>query len=75
MPHTGPEGARRCAVRIRAAVEATSIPLPNGQAMSVTASAGYAVLQNDDSLETLLARSDKAVYEAKRQGRNRVAAC
>lgn len=74
MPQTDAEGGRQSAERIRAAVAATSVPLPGGGAMSITTSVGCVVLQNTDTLQSLLARCDRAVYEAKRLGRNRVAA-
>jgi len=38
----------------------------------ITVSAGVATFQHGDSVESLLARADAALYEAKRQGRNRV---
>jgi diguanylate cyclase (GGDEF)-like protein len=74
LPHTDMEGARQTAERVRAAVASTVVPLPGGEAMSITTSVGVAILQNSDTLQSLLARCDRAVYEAKRQGRNRVAA-
>jgi diguanylate cyclase (GGDEF)-like protein len=74
MPQTDGEGARQSAERIRAAVSNVSMPLPGGGALSITTSVGLAVLQNTDTLQSLLARCDRAVYEAKRRGRNRVAA-
>lgn len=40
----------------------------------VTVSAGVAQNHPDDSVETLLFRADKRLYEAKRKGRNRVVA-
>ncbi len=73
LPHTDAEGARQSAERIRTTVAAASVPLPGGGAMSITTSVGVATLQNSDTLQSLLARCDRAVYEAKRLGRNRVA--
>jgi len=40
----------------------------------VTVSIGAAELRPDEGLEALLARSDAALYEAKRSGRNAVRA-
>jgi diguanylate cyclase (GGDEF)-like protein len=41
--------------------------------MRVTVSAGIATLKGDDTPETVLARADSALYQAKAQGRNRIA--
>jgi diguanylate cyclase len=38
----------------------------------VTVSVGYDCIQADDSPNTVMDRADKALYEAKKQGRNRV---
>ena len=58
--------------RVRASV--TSRPAsPDGQAFAVTFSAGLAVFTGDpDTVDTLLARADMALYAAKAQGRDRV---
>jgi PleD family two-component response regulator len=40
--------------------------------MRVTVSAGVATLKSDDTPDTVLARADGALYEAKAQGRNRI---
>lgn len=41
--------------------------------ITITISLGMAMLRKDDHLETLLERADAAMYEAKKNGRNRVA--
>ncbi len=43
-----------------------------GQAIRVTASIGQTGLQADDTLQSLIARADRALYRAKQAGRNRV---
>ena len=63
MPQTNIEGAAIFADRIRARVEG-NIP--------VTISGGVAGVLQGDTAETLLARADKALYDAKEAGRNRV---
>ncbi len=61
------------AEKFRAMVAASDLRLP-GQAMGLTISVGAAAAAADDTALTLLKRADQALYEAKRQGRNRVCA-
>jgi diguanylate cyclase len=67
-------GARALAEQIRAAVAAGRIRRADSkqQPGSVTLSIGVAVGGSDDTLESMLARADAALYAAKRSGRNRV---
>jgi len=44
----------------------------NDQSLSLTLSIGLTALQHDDTLHSLLARGDRALYRAKQGGRNRV---
>jgi diguanylate cyclase (GGDEF)-like protein len=61
------------AERLRNAVAATPVATGRGP-MPATVSVGIAHLRTaDPDLDTLLARADAALYQAKRQGRNRVA--
>jgi diguanylate cyclase (GGDEF)-like protein/PAS domain S-box-containing protein len=57
--------------KFRAMVAASDLRLP-GQALGLTISVGAAAAKADDTALTLLKRADEALYEAKRQGRNRV---
>ena len=41
--------------------------------MTVACSVGYTELVDEDTVESLLTRADKALYEAKSAGRNRAA--
>jgi len=60
------------AERLRRNVAKLEIPAL-GEAVSVTVSVGVTTArETDDALDTLLARADEALYEAKRQGRDRV---
>jgi len=43
-----------------------------GRQVQVTASFGFAIPHAEDTVRTLLARADKALYRAKAEGRNRV---
>jgi diguanylate cyclase len=68
-------GARALAEQIRTAVAAGRIRRADSkeQPGSVTLSIGVAVGGDEDTLESMLARADAALYAAKRAGRNRVA--
>jgi len=65
--------ARLLAERVREAVAATPVPLPDGSAAQLTVSLGVAVSSiSGFDLEQLLSDADDALYRAKRGGRNRV---
>lgn len=66
LPGTDEEGAVAVAERIRKAIE--SYPFPHRK---VTVSLGIALAKNSDSVESLLERADRALYQAKREGKNR----
>ncbi|AFA48410.1 sensor domain-containing diguanylate cyclase [Acetobacterium woodii] len=66
MPLTDKEGARITAERIRAVVELSLFP----NAIKQTCSFGVASYQKGESIEMLIDRADKALYEAKLKGRN-----
>lgn len=73
LPDTPDDEAMRTLGRLRAIIadlDWSAFSL----GMHVTISAGVATLKPDESPETLLARADTALYEAKSRGRNRIAA-
>ncbi|MHB8198399.1 MAG: GGDEF domain-containing protein [Vulcanimicrobiaceae bacterium] len=70
MPSATPEMALMVGERVRAAVAMSSIRHADGE--PVTVSVGAASAMPGDTPETLLARADAALYDAKRSGRNRV---
>jgi len=73
LPDTPARGALEVAERIRGAVESTPFATEAGR-VPCTVSIGLASYPQDGrSIETLLARADRALYEAKAAGRNRVA--
>jgi diguanylate cyclase (GGDEF)-like protein len=74
LPETDTQGAEELAERIRARIEATSIPLVEGNGeITVTASVGVASIPATASdAHDLIAAADAALYEAKRAGKNRV---
>jgi len=67
-PATTLAGATTLAEKIRQAIEITSVP----QAGGVTVSLGVAQHLNGETVEDWIARTDAALYRAKKQGRNRV---
>jgi len=77
LPETGPEAAWQKIESLRERVATTSIVLNSeGVLVKVTISAGLASLPDDgtDAAE-LFALADERLFQAKREGRNRVVAC
>ena len=72
VPDSGPEAARQVAERMRAAVQGTRFHL-GGDTVEITISIGVASSSDRHAgWEALLAAADRALYEAKAAGRNRV---
>ncbi|HEY1277438.1 MAG TPA: diguanylate cyclase [Thermoleophilaceae bacterium] len=73
LPGTDLEGAYNLAERVRAGIEALSLPLLDGDgSLRVTASFGVATLPGSaDDMRGLVAAADEALYRAKRAGKNR----
>ena len=70
LPGTNLEDARLVAERVRQAFAATPLT-PGGQAaVHCTVSVGVAQMHPGDKDQELLARADRAMYQAKRQGKN-----
>ena len=72
LPGTTDENAKIIAERIRRNMENMSISLADGTILQVTVSIGYAERIENDTVESLIDRADKALYYAKENGRNRV---
>ena len=76
FPMTANDGAAAVAERLRRAVAEVRIAVPEGVAFlrdAPTVSVGIASLGPDDrSLDDLLRRADRALYDAKQAGRDRV---
>jgi len=72
LPETPPKGALDVAERIRAAISARPLVL-NAEQVAATVSVGVACYPEDGrALDALAARADRALYQAKQEGRNRV---
>jgi diguanylate cyclase (GGDEF)-like protein len=65
------EQARALAQKIRQQAEQSEYS-HNGNALRITTSIGLAQLTDDESLDQLLSRADRALYRAKQAGRNRL---
>jgi len=73
LPQTASDDARRLAERVRQGVAALRVP-HQGAEIAFTCSIGVAeCVPAAETLDTLLGRADKALYQAKREGRDRVA--
>jgi two-component system, cell cycle response regulator len=66
------EGARIFAERLRKSVEDLELYDERGRRVPVRISAGIACLEMNDTADILIGRADKAMYEAKTTGRNKV---
>ncbi len=71
LPDTTPEEAMAVAERLRVAVQAAPLLTAAGP-LSVTLSLGVAASPPCDGADTLLREADRALYQAKAGGRNRV---
>jgi diguanylate cyclase (GGDEF)-like protein len=71
LPGASVAGAHEAAERLRSALESAPMTI-DGAPVTLTASFGVAVLGAGESPENLLHRADTAMYQAKRNGRNRV---
>ncbi|VXB87169.1 Diguanylate cyclase (GGDEF) domain-containing protein [Pseudomonas sp. 8AS] len=63
--------ARLLAEKLREQSAASSVPF-NGVNLQVSTSIGLTELHDQDTLDRLIARADRALYRAKQSGRNRV---
>ena len=69
-PHTDWEGAAEVAERLRQAIETFEFPTVGNQ----TASFGVAEILPGGDAKSVTARADKALYQSKEEGRNKVTA-
>jgi diguanylate cyclase (GGDEF)-like protein len=71
LPRTDAEAAARVADKLRELVAAHEVDTLEGKAR-ITMSLGVALLQEGEGAASLLARADRALYDAKEAGRDRV---
>ena len=74
LPGADTEGAAHLAERLREALEDRPIIAASGEEFHVTSSFGIAAFPAEPSEYELVAAADAALYDAKRKGKNRVAA-
>ena len=73
LPETDGEKAKEVAERLREAIAHESLILEKGVPLQFTVSIGVAtIVDRATNLDTLLARADRALYNAKITGRNKV---
>jgi len=74
FPNINIEQAKYKAETIRKEVESLKLDLADSKKLSFTISIGVSSFEpkKDDDFETILKRSDEALYEAKKSGRNKV---
>ena len=72
LPETTLEGGAVLAEKLRAAVEVQRFQYEGNIVLSLTITIGVAQYRDDMSFDDCLARADRALYEGKQAGRNRV---
>jgi diguanylate cyclase (GGDEF)-like protein len=72
MPDSSETTATTVAERIRTRIAAWRSNEPHIKALQITTSIGFALSDPSTSMDDLLARADRALYEAKESGKNQV---
>lgn len=73
-PNSSEAEAAELGIRLIEEIANAPVSLPDGETLSVTASAGAAALPTQGSAEMMLKEADHALYRAKKEGRNRLLA-
>jgi len=69
IPHVDADSLRNLTDRFRVIVEQTPIPTENGE-VKVTISLGATLAQPSDTIQSLIERVDRLMYQSKDEGRN-----
>lgn len=72
LPGANLEASQKFGNNLRKRLAVSPVNLENGESITLSVSAGVAMFENGDSVESLLARADEAMYKAKQEGRDRV---
>jgi len=72
LPETDLEGGARLAERLAEALSGTRFPNRAGETFTVTSSFGVSAFPGSASAEQLILAADRALYRAKKEGKNRV---
>ena len=73
LPFTSIQGAKKIAEKLRRTVEKTPVQIDNIITVPFTISIGIAAIEeNDTMIEEVLNRADRALYQAKKNGRNQI---
>jgi two-component system cell cycle response regulator len=72
VPETDSEGGARLAERLAEALRGARFSNRAGESFSVTSSFGVAAFPEAASAEQLMLAADRALYRAKKEGKNRV---
>ncbi len=74
LADTTSEAAQKTAEKIRELTAGSPVEF-DGSQIAITASIGLYLMQQGDTVDTVIAHTDAALYEAKRTGRNQVIMC
>lgn len=72
LPGATLESSQKFGNNLRNRLAISQVDLGSGEPITLSVSVGIAMLENEESLENLLARADEAMYKAKQEGRDRV---
>ncbi len=72
LPGVELKDAKNIAERLRKIIENREVKLEDGTSIKVTASFGVTQVKMGDTVKSILERADKALYRAKKSGKNKV---